>query len=215
MDAATLQSRVYSGYAQAAQRIGFNADLYRPVTAHNPLASINKLSSLPASFNAEDMRYGKPNKYGHPVWYGLFDGGLTQAGDYLTNAQDGTYFIAAQQTNLPILLVQCNRTITILRPQQQTGVGAVGYGGDTDSNETALMTSWPASVLQAAGGEKSEVALPGDARNPLWSILLQHWPGVSLRSGDIITDDLARRYAINSAELTDLGWRLSAAQVQT
>lgn len=215
MDAATLQERIYRGYARAAQRIGYMADLYRPTSAHYPLASINKLRSIPASYNPEDMKYGKPNKYGHPTWFGLFDGSLTQVGDYLTNAQDGTYFIAAQPTSLPILLVQTNRTINVMRPQQQAGLGAVGYGGDTDSNETSLMTAWPASVLEGSKGDKGEISLPGDTRAPWWSILLPHWPGVSLRSGDIVTDDLARRYVISSAELTDLGWRITAAQAQT
>lgn len=215
MDAATLQSRIYSGYAKAASRVGFSADQYRPTSASNPIAAGNKLRSLPASFNAEDMAYGKPNKYGKATWYGLFDGSLTQVGDYLVNTQDGTFFIAAQQTALPILLVNCNRTINVLRPQQQTGVGAVGYGGNTDATETALMTAWPASVLQGTKGEKGDVSLPGDVRNPWWAILLPHYAGVTLRSADIVTDDLARRYVISSAELTDLGWRLTAMQVQT
>jgi hypothetical protein len=214
MDGATLQARIYSGYAKAALRIGLRTDLYRASGPTNPLASINKQSTIFASFNAEDMKYGKPNKYGHPTWFGLFDGRLTQVGDYLTNSTDGTYFIAAQQTNLPILLVQCNRTINVLRPQQQTGVGALGYGGDTAANETVLMTAWPASVLQGTKGEKSEVNLPGDVRNPWWSILVPYC-GVTLRSGDIVADDLARRYVISSAELTDLGWRITAAQAQT
>lgn len=215
MDAATLQNRIYKGYAKAALRIGYVTDQYRPSSANDPLAIGNKLASFNASFNAEDMKYGKPNKYGNPVWYGLFDGSLTQVGDYLTNSHDGTYFIAAQQTNLPILVVQCNRTINVRRPQQQTGIGAVGYGGDTTANETSLMQSWPASVLQGSKGEKSETNLPGDVKNAWWSILLPHYSGVTLRADDIITDDLAHRYVISSAELTDLGWRLTAMQAQT
>ena len=215
MDAATLQARIYAGYAKAALRIGYSADQYRPASANNPLSVGNKLRSLPVSFNAEDMTYSKPNKYGKATWYGLFDGTLTQVGDYLVNEQDGTFFIAAQQTALPILLVNCNRTINVLRPQQQTGLGAVGYGGDTDANETALMTAWPASVLQGTKGEKGEVSLPGDTRSPWWAILLPAVAGVTLRTSDIVTDDLSRRYVISSAELTDLGWRITAQQAQT
>lgn|SRR5574340_498371 len=215
MDGATLQRKLYAGYAKAAQRIGLPTDLYRPGTATNPLASINKLRTLPASFNAEDMHYSKPNKYGHPTWWALLDGTLTRVGDYLKNDTDGTYFIAAQQTNLPILVVQCNRTLTVLRPQQQAGVGALGYGGDTDAGESALMTSWPASVLQGTKGEKEGAVLPGDVRSPWWAVLLPAFAGVTLRSGDIIKDDLARRYIVSSAELTDLGWRMTAMQAQT
>ena len=161
------------------------------------------------------MKYGKPNKYGHPTWFGLFDGALTKPGDYLTNASDGTFFIAAQQQALPILLVQCNRTINVLRPQQQAGVGALGYGGDTAANETTLMTAWPASVLQGTKGEKGDAILPGDVRSPWWAILLPAYPGVTLRAADIITDELSRRYVISSAELSDLGWRITAMQAVT
>lgn len=215
MDAATLQARIYSGYAKAAKRIGYTTAHYRPSSASNPIAAGNKLTDLFASFNAEDMGYRKANKYGHPTWFGLFDGSLTQVGDYLTNAQDGTFFIAAQQTALPILLVSCNRTIDVMRPQQQAGVGALGYGGNTAATESPLMTGWPAAVLQGPKGEKNEVGLPGDVKTPWWSILLPSFPGVVLRSGDIVADDLQRRYVIGSAELTDLGWRLSTMQAQT
>lgn len=215
MDAAKLQDKVYAGYAKAAKRIGYQADQYRPSSASNPISSGNKLRSIYASFNAEDMSYNKPNKYGHPTWYGLVDGSLTQNGDYLTNAQDGTYFIAAQQTALPILMVQCNRVIDIKRPQIQANVGAIAYGGATASTESPLMTQWPASVLQGTKGEKADSVLPGDTRSPWFSVLLPFFAGVIVRSGDIIHDDLARRFVISSVEVTDLGYRMTAQQAQT
>lgn len=214
MDAATLQARIYAGYAKAAAKIGYNTDQYRPTSAANPLASGNKLRTLPASYNAEDLGYNKPNSYGKATWYGLFDGRLTQAGDYLTNTQNGTYFIAAQQSNLPILLVNCNAIADIIRPQQQAGVGVLGYGGDTDATETALMQQWPCSILQGGGGG-SAVKLPGDTSDPRWTILVPAYGTIAFRSGDIIKDNHARRYAILSAEKTDLGWRIAAQQEQT
>ena len=215
MDAATLQLRIYKGYAKAALRIGYLTDQYRPNSAVNPLAIGNKLRSLNVSFNAEDMKYGRPSKYGKPTWYGIYDGTLSQVGDYLISAKDGKFFVAAQQQALPILLVECNRTINVIRPQQISGVGAVGYGGDTDANETVLMTAWPASVLLGGRGEKSEVSLPGDGRNGGFIVLLPYYPSVTIRSDDLITDDLNRRFVIQTAELTDLGWRLQTMQVQT
>ena len=215
MDGATLQNKIYGGYAKAAKRIGRNTDVYRPTDSTAAIVSANKVETIPASFNAEDMKYGKPNKYGHPTWYVLLDGRLTQVGDYLDNAYDGTYFIAAQQTGLPILCVQCNRVVSALRPQIQSGLGAQGYGGNTDSKEAPLITSWPASILQGIKGERSEVGLPGDNRTPWWSILMPYLAGAVLRTGDIIKDDLHRRYIISSAELTDLGWRITAKQALT
>lgn len=212
MDAAALRSKIYGGYAKAATRIGQSYIHYRPTAALTPLSTA--LPSIFASFNAEDFTYGRPNKYGKPTWFGVFDGGLTAVGDYLVGPE-GTFFIAAQQIHLPILCVECNRTIKIMRPQQQTGVGAVGYGGDIAANETVLMSGWPASVLQGTKGEKGDSVLPGDTRNPWWSILLPSFAGVTIRSRDVITDDLNRRYVVSSAELTDLGYRLTAMQELT
>ncbi|PUA19584.1 hypothetical protein [Glaciimonas sp. PCH181] len=212
MDSTTLQSRIYKGYGKAALRIGPINTVYRASSAISSQG--NTVTTLNASFNAEDMKYGRPNKYGKPTWFGLFDGTLVDVGDYLIGPQ-GTFFVAAMQLTLPILMVECNRTINILRPQQQTGIGQVGYGGDTDANETILMQGWPASVLQGTKGEKTEIGLPGDVRTPWWAILLPSFSGVVLRSADIITDELSRRYVISSAELTDAGWRLTAMQAQT
>jgi hypothetical protein len=214
MDGTKLQTKVYAGYAKAALRIGLDADQHRPTSASNPIAAGTKLRTLKASFNAEDMQYSKPNKYGKATWWGLFDGRVTDVGDYLVCA-GVTYFIAAQQPILPILCVACTNTVTIKRPQQQSGVGAIGYGGNTAATETALMTAWPCSILQAGAGEKADAILPGDVKTPSWQVLLPHYTGVTLRSGDIITDDISRRFVLRSAELTDLGWRLGAQQAQT
>lgn len=212
MNSALLQQKIYSGYAKAALRVGPIYTQYRPVTAMNPLATAR--ATFNASFNAEDMKYGRPNKYGKPTWFGLFDGTLTQVGDYLVGPS-GTFFIAAQQLTLPILVVECNRVASFYRQQQQTGVGALPYGGTTLANETLLAAGWPCSILQGAKGEKSAVNLPGDIRNPWFSVLVPAMAGVVLRTTDLIMDDLSRRYEISSAELTDLGWRCTVAQVQT
>lgn len=214
MDSATLQNRIYKGYGKAALRIGPLFTLYRPSSVFNPIASGNIVTTLNASFNAEDMTYSRPNKYGKSTWFCLVDGTQTRVGDYLVGTSQ-TFFIAAMQQTLPILAVECNRTLNVLRPYQVSGVGATGYGGDTAAGETPLMTGWPASVLQGTKGEKNEVNLPGDVRNPWWIVLLPAFTGVMLRTADIITDELSRRYVISSAELTDLGWRCTAQQAQT
>lgn len=214
MDGATLNNKVMAGYTKAAQKIGTTYQHYRPSSASNPIASGNRLADMLVSLNADDPRYAKPNVYGKATWYAVADASLLRVGDYLVGVE-GTQFVAALQQLLPIFVVDCNRTISVYRPQQQSGVGALGYGGDTAATETAIMTAWPASVLQGTKGEKGGVNLPGDTRDPWWAILLPAWSGVVLRSADIITDDLSRRYVISSAELTDLGWRLTAIQVQT
>lgn len=215
MDGATLQSRIYAGYAKASLRIGLTFSQYRPTATTAPITAPYLLRTMLASFNAMDMHYGKPNLYGKPLWYCIADGSLLAVGDYLTG-NGSTYFIAAMQPLLPILAVECNRTVTLYRPQQQAGVGAVGYGGNTAQNETMMASGFPASVLQGTKGEHGDVKLPGDVRNPWWSALLPNIPGgVRLRSDDVMVDDQGRRYTLSSTEQTDLGWRITAMEAET
>jgi hypothetical protein len=214
MDGTKAQAKVYRGYSIAASKIGTAYTQYRPVSADlTGLAPIS--TSLLASFNSEDMTYSRPNKYAKPTWYALVDGTQTQVGDYLIGAA-GTFFIAAQQPLLPILAVECNRVLSFARPQTQAQFGAVtNYEGNTPDTQTPLAAGWHASVLQGTKGEKNDVGLPGDVRNAWWAILLPAIPGVILQSGDLVTDDIDRRYVLSSVELTDLGYRCTAQQAQT
>lgn len=211
MDGATLQAKIYKGYGQAAKRIGFSYQQFRATSANNPLATM-ALQSLPCSFTT-NFDYSAPNKYGQATWLGLFDATSVQPGDFLVGHQ-GTYFVAAMQDTLPIYCVQCNRTVNVLRVSMDSGVGQIGYGGDTADTEQVLMSGWPASVLQGTKGERNEAGVPGDTRTPWWAILMPAWDGVTLRTSDIITDELGRRYVVSSAELTDMGWRITAMQAQ-
>lgn len=204
---ASIQARIWSGYAKAAQRIGASYQFYRPSGGTFPGGPT---SALPVSLNAEDMKYGRPNKYGKPTWFALFDGTSVQAGDYLVGPQ-GTFFVAAMQPVLPILVVECNRVASFIRASQPTTLGAQGYGGMTHETEAAYASGVPCSILQGIKGEKNDAGLPGDTRLPWWSILVPAVVG-DVRYGDLIEDDLDRRYVVSSAELSDLGYRITAAQ---
>lgn len=211
MDGSTLQAKIYKGYGQAAKRVGFPFQQYRAASALNPLSG-PPLQTLPCSFTT-NFHYNQPNKYGVATWLGVFDGSGCQPGDVLVG-DGGTFFIAAMQPTLPIYCVQCNRTVSVLRTVMDDGVGAVRYGGETPDTEQVLMAGWPASVLQGTKGEQNSTGLPGDVRTPWWAILMPAWPGLVLRTSDIVVDDLGRRYAISSAELTDMGWRMTAKHEQ-
>ncbi len=212
MNSAIIQTQIYKGYGAAAAVLGSVYSQYRPTNALAPIGAA--IATPNVAFNAEDMQFKRPSKYGKPTWFALFDASAAQVGDYLVGGE-GAFFIAAMQLMLPVLVVSCNRTIAVSRPQQQTGIGAVSYGGNTVAAETPLMTGWPASVLQGTKGEKSDVALPGDTRTPWWSILLPYFTGITIMPADIITDDLGRRYVVSSPELTDLGWRITASMAVT
>lgn len=202
---ALIQAKVWKGYSKAALRLGVNYQFHRPSGGSFPGATT---VNIPVSLNAEDMKYGKPNKYGKATWYALVDGTSLQVGDYFIGAQ-GTFFIAALQPLLPILVVECNRTISIGRVTPPAGVGAQSYSGITAANSTPYVSGVPCSILQGTKGEKSVVSLPGDTREPWWIMLMPASVG-TVKYGDLVIDDLARRYVVSSAELTDLGYRITA-----
>lgn len=218
MDAATLQARIYTGYGKAAQRTGYTFDLYRPSaptgsppTPAFPLSPLNKVGSLPASFTPgpAGFNFDKTANYKDTVCTGLFDGTTAKVGDYLNSAAHGTYFIASMQPLLPILCVLCNHTLDIVRPPVNSAVGALGYNGTTAAAETRIMTQWPGRVTYVQRGRASEVGMPMDLPSPFFEILLPAYPGVNIRTGDVVNDDLGLRYIVAAAENSLLGWRLS------
>jgi hypothetical protein len=106
--------------------------------------------------------------------------------------------------------------VTVFRPQQQAGVGAVGYGGNTAQNQTAIATGFPASVLINAKADNSSVKLPGDTRQAWWNLLLPPIPGnIIIQDADVVTDEIGNRYVVSAAELTDMGWRITMAESET
>ena len=212
MDGNALQSKIYRGYAKAAQKIGLSYAHYRPLAASDPISSPNQLASLTASFSP-DGKYQKPSPYGKPLWQCLADGTQLQVGDYLSGGS--TFFIAAMQPLLPIIAVECNRVLTVKRPGSSNFVGSGPYSGDTQETEITLMTAWPASVLQGTKGEKNDIGLPGDTRQPWWAVLMPQFTGIQIESSDVLTDEMDRRYIVSSAELTDLGWRMTVQQAES
>lgn len=216
MDAAAINAKILQGRGKAALRIGYLCAVFRPAAVESALS--NQITVINAAFNAADSVYGKPALYGKPVWFGDFDGRITQAGDYLVRQTDGnTWFIAAQQPLLPLVCVECPRTLFITRqPCGGSSVGVTNYSGQAKPTPVLgnVDTPWPASIL-TGGRVQASTGLPGGVREAAWSILLPPSVSCTIKSGDIATDDLARRFAIESAELSDLGWRLMATEVHT
>jgi hypothetical protein len=212
MDAATLQTKIYSGYGKAALRIGYSFDIYRAATAANPIATPNKVGAVLAAFNPGPTAQAFAKAGGHKdaVWNGIFDGTTIDVGDYLKRAGHETYFVVAMQDLQPILCVLCNRTLNIVRPQGPAGLGALGYSGTVAATEQVVMTAWPGNVTYTQKGRSTEAGLPMDLPSPFFTILLPAFPGVIIRTGDVANDDLGQRYTITAAELSALGWRIIA-----
>lgn len=209
MDGATLQDRIYRGRGRVATYIGLPCNVYRPTDAAVPLG--NPIAQINVALNAADANYLKANLYGKPVWYADCDGRQTRPGDYLVRVTDNrVWFIAAQQQLLPIVAIDCNATVRVQRQPASTTFGASPYSGlvapvDVLGTEA---TPWPASIL-LGGRALPAVGLPADVKESGWRILLPPSVPITIKAGDLMTDDKARRFAVESAERSDLGWRLT------
>lgn len=188
---------------------------FRPSGASNPLSAGNLLAIVSAWITADAKGMGnRPANYAKPVWFGMFDPTITQVGDYFVGPL-GTFFIASQNVPQPFQVVLCNHTVTITQPSVQTAFGEQPYGGDVQSTEIILATSWPCSMLQGTKGETGTSRLPGDVKQPWDIILLPPIPGVNLRNNFIATDETGQRHIMSSTELSALGWRITAALATT
>jgi hypothetical protein len=214
VDPRHLQDRIHWARNVAARAVGAQTDAYRPSSVSDPLDRRNRFLRLPAAFTAPDGRFAHPNAYGDALWYGVFDAAYTRPGDYMVQ-EEAVWFIAAQQRLLPVLCVRTNRTVAFWRPAAPTGTGVNTYGGVTTATNEPLLTNWPANVMGASGRGQPESDLPSDSSIPYWTVLLPAFPGVTLRPSDLMTDDLDRNAVVAAAELTELGWRITAKQATT
>ncbi|WP_146101694.1 hypothetical protein [Rhodopila globiformis] len=214
MDSRRLQDRLYFGLGRSARHVGQPADAFRPDGPFDPLKRQNRFLRLPAAFVPAKGGVNAADTYGRPLWHGIFDASYTRTGDYLVLESD-TYFIASQAPLLPVLCVTTNRTISIARPTLQTSTGENNYGGFTVNGTMPLMELWPASVLSGGRGGSTSVGLPTDQATMYLDILVPAPNGILLLSGDRISDDLGQSAIISSAELTSLGWRITAKMATT
>jgi len=229
MNADQINAKIYAGRGKVALRLGSSNVVYRPFKASNPLT--NPIATISASFNSGDNKYAMPNMPGDPIWFGDFDARITQAGDYLVRSSDATNikYIASQQPLLPIIVIECNRSIMLSRSNINTGIseptkiGAMPYVGVSvllsvdvfgTSAASGGFIGWPCSIIQGKGGSRVQGALPTSSLSLFgWSIMLPSSIPEIIRAGDVLTDDLNRNYSVSGAELTDIGWRIAAVEI--
>jgi hypothetical protein len=214
MDGSKLEDRIRWGFNIAARATGSLTSAFRPNGTGNPLDRKNRFLRLHAAFTRRDGKFAEAAYYGDPLWYGIFDGAYTRTGDYLVQ-ETGTWFIAGQEKLLPVLCVRTNAILSFSRPAAQTTAGVSGYGGLTAATATNLMAGWPASVLSVSREARPLADLPANSPASFWSVLLPACSGVTLRIGDLMSDNLGRSGTIATTELSELGWRLSVKQVTT
>jgi hypothetical protein len=126
---------------------------------------------------------------------------------------NNTYYVQSLQFDLPPKVIECNETISIIRPSQATGIGNLGYVSYTKSSSITIATAVPCSFLLQGAGGQSDTKLPTDTRVANWIIYLPTLPGMFIRNNDIIIDSANQEFAIYENEDTELGWRLRAVQI--
>jgi hypothetical protein len=206
MNAQILQDLIAKGMGVAGRRLGSPYIVYRPKGVSQPTQPQNRLIEICATFSAEGSGQPRGPAYGDPIWWGAFDAGYTQSGDYLVGPM-ATYFVARQWPGLPVQCVLTNRVVTIVRPL----AAAQGtYSGFFASPGQLVISEWPASLLES---DRHSVGLRS-AENRLgsWELLLPALP-VALSVADVVTDDLGSNYVVGAAEQSSLGWRLLVRQL--
>lgn len=108
------------------------------------------------------------------------------------------------------------RKIAIHRPAGQPGSGRLPYGGQVAANETVVITDIPASIQERKEAGNNPTRLPSDTKVPT------HWIFVprgklangTVKTGDIVIDDLGIRYQVASPYWDSLGYRMSALTLE-
>jgi len=216
MNGLTLQDRLNRAGGRAAAVVGVPHDLLRPTGTLEPLGPASRILRLNAAFRPLGGRVTRPVVFGETLWEGVFDAAYTKPGDILRRIDTGAiHFIAAQQSLLPTLCVRASRLIDVTRPAAAASPGLNAYGGTVTATDTVLATAWPASILGVGGQGTGQSGIAADFSAGAWQLLLPGTLNVAIRIGDRIADDLGRVAVIATAELTDLGWRVSARQANT
>lgn len=212
MDAERVQDSVHRGLGRAGRAVGHWCEVFRPRGAAHPLEAGNMVLRLQAAFSAPGGRFARPQGMGRAWWEGVFDAAYTRPGDYLRRRETrpgegdgGVWFIAAQQKLHPVLCVQANRVIDLLRAPAPRLPGLAAYGGREGAEEVKLR-GWPVAMLPAGTGSAEDAGLP-ERGGGGWTVLLPAC-GVAPRAGDVVRDDLGTRAAVAQADLQGAVWRL-------
>lgn len=214
-----VQDRIWRGQGQAGRVLGAECVLYRAAGPADPLQDANVVMKLHAAFVPAEGGWNASPGYGRATWEGIFDGAYAKPGDFLRRRETragagdgGIWFLAAQPLLLPNLCVRATRIVDLQRPAAAQAAGVNDYGGGSTTGTTALLSGWPAAVLDAGSGGAYQADLPTGTSLGAWTVLVSGFGGVTLRAGDHMTDDLGRTGVVTAAELSELGWRLHVVQ---
>lgn len=199
----TIQRKINHGYRIAARHLGNLYAHYRPTSTGPVIVNFNMIDQLMLAFDRDAaFSFEKPQDYAGDSFYGLIDCTTLQIGDYLYDFDNRTFFVANFEPLKPAMLVKCNRTVTLKQPASNNGYGA-------STGPTLLLDSWPASIIPGTKGERNVAQLPESVRAPWYIMHLPYFPGAIINYGDVILDDLSRRFVVSANQLSPMGWHLT------
>ncbi|MDR3538801.1 MAG: hypothetical protein P4L71_20060 [Acetobacteraceae bacterium] len=213
MDISTIRSKIRAGYGKAALKLGESCAIYRPAGTTAAIVSGNLIATQLAAFDTKPtFSFVNPTNFKNRLFYALTDATSIEVGDYLVSGGQ-TYFVATLDDIAPPMVVRCDRTLTIKRPQPGTP-GYDYYGSNAASSEETILTGWPAAVLTGTKGEGTISKLPGDVRAPWVLLMMPAAAGVQIQFADILYDDLATpsRYVVSNVIYSALGAEITASQ---
>ena len=214
MDISTIRAKVRSGYGKAAAKLGNSCAIYRPTAATAAIVSGNLVGTQLVAFDTVPrFSFVNPTSFKYRAFYALTDATALAVGDYLV-AEGLTYFVATKDDIAPPMAIRCDRVLTIKRPQPGTPGGDY-YGSNATSGEEALLTEWPAALMDGTKGQGTLSNLPGDVRAPWVKLLMPAGPA-QIQFADVMYDDLPTpsRYIVAGVIYSPLGVEITASQAQ-
>jgi hypothetical protein len=212
MDGTTLGARIAWAYGKAAGKIGLPYTQYRPASATAPMAIA--LGTVTAAFKPSGKDFGAPRKPENAFFDGHMDTSPVAPGDILVGPE-GTFFVWQLPPFGAALCVECNYTVSVVRPDQPVASGFNDLGATASTTQITLLSGWPASIRRDGRGQESDADLPGTGKVGNWVVLLPAFPSVTILVADVVArSGDAARLLVSLAELTD-GWRLIAQEEST
>ena len=212
MSGASLQSLYDLGYAQSAAVLGTPYQQFRASGVDNPTGG-TPVATPNAWVTTDPALQGtKPVAYGKPFWFAALERNALELGDYLIG-QDGTFYVNSVIYPAPVGLVQCNRTVSLLRAADTLQAGSTGtYSGSAINDAAPYAVGWPVSIqIMGTSVSNSGMNLPSDGR--VGRVLIYAPQTIPApRFNDVVQDETGARYSVSNVELTPLGFRLSAEQ---
>jgi hypothetical protein len=195
MDAATIQAKIYAGYAKAALRIGPEYSLYRPASMINPIQAPNLRGTLPASFNINGSYKGQ-SKSNQLYWQIIADGSQLEVGDYLVGP--ATYCVLTLDSLLPPIALRCTQTLSFFRPSINNSPGLQPYPNPEMGAAYAQGIPGVLSVKKETG--RPDAQLPTDNALRAFYGAFFYLPDGIVQTRDQVTDENGDNYQVVSAQ---------------